>query len=91
MKEQTVQLYSVVKHAVEQYGLEVDWALQLGGWIWMLATLTSALCTPSSPRLMFMVALTMVWASWNMALFPASGPLTWLVHFLLASSDPTRD
>jgi len=88
--EHGVQLHSLVNHAIILHRLDVDWALLLGGWVWALAAVVSALCTPSYPRLMFLVALTMVWGSCTVALFPASGPLTWLVHFLVAGSEATH-
>jgi hypothetical protein len=85
-----VQLHSLVKQAIRLHRLDVDWALLLGAWVWALAALVSTLCTPGHPRSMFFVALTMVWGSCNVALFPAAGPLTWLVHFLLAGSDTSH-
>lgn len=82
-----MQLHNLVKQAIVLHRLDVDKALLLGAWVWALAALVSTLCTPGHPRLMFLVALTMLWGSCNVALFPAAGPLTWLVHFLLAGSE----
>jgi hypothetical protein len=84
-QQMSVQLHNLVKQAFLLHRQDVDWALRVGGCVWALAATFSALVTASHPWLMLLAALTMAWGSVTAELFPATGPLTWLVHVLLAS------
>lgn len=82
----TVGLQGLVEKAILLYRQDVDWALRLGLIVWALSAVNAAAWASWWPRLMWIVAVVILYVTLTSDLFPINrGPLTWLVHFLVAS------